>query len=191
MRVMFLIILFGMLAIAGVTVFGIRTVTHDPAVWHVEPLQAPASDTPNDFRVALEDFTDQPINMPSPIYEADARTLAQAFDLFVMAQPRVDRVAGSIDEAWVTYVQRTQTLQVPDYISVRFYDLEPEAQPEPAPAADGTATGDEAAVAPAPAAQPNRATIAVYSRSRFGYGDMGVNEARVRAWLQALSSFEE
>ena len=70
-------------------------------------------------------------------------------------------------------------------------ELEPEAQPEPAPAADGTATGDEAAVAPAPAAQPNRATIAVYSRSRFGYGDMGVNEARVRAWLQALSSFEE
>ncbi|WP_112323878.1 DUF1499 domain-containing protein [Oceanibium sediminis] len=201
MRVMFLIILFGMLGIAGFLIFSVRTVTHDPNVWHVEPLQAPASATPNDYRVALTEFTDQPVNMPAPIYEADARTLAQAFDLFVMAQPRVDRVAGSVEEAWITYVQRTETLQMPDYISVRFYDLEPVApEADPAAPAEGTQSdegaaegeaGAETAEQPAPVAAPDRATIAIYSRSRFGYGDMGVNEARVTSWLQSLASFEE
>ena len=46
-----------------------------------------------------------------------------AFDEFVMGQPRVERVAGTPQEGFVTYVQRTPQLQVPDYISVRFFDL--------------------------------------------------------------------
>ena len=75
------------------------------------------------------------------------------------------RLAGSAEEGWITYVQKTETLQAPDYVSVRFYDL------------DGDNLG--------------KATIAVYSRSRFGHGDMGVNEARVKAWLTSISSFEE
>ncbi|MEM8869365.1 MAG: DUF1499 domain-containing protein, partial [Pseudomonadota bacterium] len=51
--------------------------------------------------------------------------------------------------------------QLPDYISARFYNLEDTGQ----------------------------STLAIYSRSRFGYGDLGVNGARVRAWLGAIDSF--
>lgn len=160
---MFVIIVIGLLAIAGWGIFTIRTVDHDPAVWHVDPLTVPQSETPNAFRVAVDELTDQPVQMEAPIYEANAQTIAQAFDAFVMAQPRVERVAGSVNEGWMTYVQRTEQLGFPDYISVRFYDL------------DDTGTS----------------TIAVYSRSRFGYGDMGVNEARVRSWLTSIDSFRK
>ena len=33
----------------------------------------------------------------------------------------------------------------------------------------------------------NSSTLAVYSRSRFGYGDRGVNKGRIKRWLAAFS----
>ncbi|MEM8658571.1 MAG: hypothetical protein AAGF22_10800, partial [Pseudomonadota bacterium] len=59
---------------------------------------------------------------------------------FVVGQPRVERVAGTPEEGWLTYVQRTPQLQLPDYVSARFYNLEDTGQ----------------------------STLAIYSRSRFG-----------------------
>lgn len=194
MKTMFMIILLGVLGLAGYMAYAVRTVTHDPAIWHVEPLQAMPSDSPNDYRVALPEFTEHRIDREAPVYAADARTLAAAFDEFVMAQPRVERVSGTVDEAWLTYVQRTETLMMPDYISVRFYDIDPdtgtEVEGETAQIGTdaNTASDTEASAIVQTSAEP-RATIALYSRSRFGYGDMGVNEQRVTAWLQALDSF--
>jgi len=162
MRSMFVILILGLLMIAGYGVYAIRTVPSDPAVWHVDPLTAPVSETPNSYRVAPEGLSDQPIDMVAPIYAIDAATLAAAFDAFVMGQPRVERLAGTVEEGWITYIQRTEQLRFPDYISVRFYDLE----------------------------DSGLATLALYSRSRFGYSDMGVNAARVQSWLTSIQSFE-
>ncbi|MEM9228808.1 MAG: DUF1499 domain-containing protein [Pseudomonadota bacterium] len=158
---MFLIILLGILALGGYLAYTVQTVTHDPAVWHVDPLEVPPSDTPNSFRIAIPEFTEHPVDLQAPIYAVDAITLSRAFDTFVIGQPRVERVAGTPEEGWLTYVQRTPQLQLPDYISARFYNLEDTGQ----------------------------STLAIYSRSRFGYGDLGVNGARVRAWLGAIDSF--
>ncbi len=198
MRTMFVIIVLALLGGAGFLAWYVRTVDHDPSVWHVDPLQVPPSETPNAFRVAPPQATEWPVQMEAPIYEADAETLARAFDDFVMVQPRVERVAGTVEEGWLTYVQRTPQLRVPDYISVRFYDLdaaaaEPEADDQAAADASGGAqVAPEETAAEEPVAEPEpRATIAIYSRSRFGYSDMGVNEERVRDWLNALESFEE
>jgi len=33
-------------------------------------------------------------------------------------------------------------------------------------------------------------SIAVYSRSRYGYADLGVNQARVERWVKTLESFK-
>lgn len=163
MRVMLLIIVFGVLGVTAYTVFYIRSVTHDPAVWHVDPRFAEPSETPNDFRVIRPDLTEFRVDMEAPTYAVNAATLSAAFDQFVREQPRVETVAGSTAAGWVTYVQRTETLAFPDYISVQFYDL-----------------GDT-----------GTSTIAIYSRSRFGYSDMGVNEARVKRWIQSIASFEQ
>ena len=170
MRIMFVIIVLGTLAIAGYAAYSIRTVDHNPAEWHVDPLTALPSETPNSYRVAPRGVTEYEIQVEAPIYAVNAARLAQAFDEFVMGQPRVIRLSGTVEEGFITYVQRTEQLQFPDYVSVRFYDLEPkEGEENPTP----------------------RSTIAIYSRSRYGYSDMGVNEARVTAWLKAIESFEE
>lgn len=163
MRLMAMILIFGMLAIAGYAAYTVRTATHDPEIWHIDPLEALPSETPNTYRVAIPELTRHLVDEAASVYAVDARTLAAAFDAFVVNQPRVERVAGSVDEAWITYVQRTPQLLLPDYISVRFYDV------------------DDA----------GRSTVAIYSRSRYGYGDLGVNEARVKAWLESIASFAE
>ena len=163
MRTMFIIIVLGLLGLTGWAMYSIRTVTHDPAIWHVDPLTATPSQYPNYYRVARSDLTEWPVQQEAEIYAANAATVAAAFDAFVVAQPRVDRVAGTVEEGWLTYVQRTESFQFPDYISVRFYDID----------------------------DTGKSTLAIYSRSRFGQGDMGVNEARVKSWLTSIDSFKE
>jgi hypothetical protein len=92
-----------------------------------------------------------------PSYPMGTGDLAWAFDRMAMAQPRVSRLAGGPEELWTTYVQRSALMGFPDYVSVREIDL-----------------GD------------GRSGFAIWSRSRFGYSDMGVNRARVESWLAAL-----
>ena len=57
------------------------------------------------------------------------------------------------DDTWSTWAARTRTMRYPDYVSIRLLP-------------DGNGT-----------------RIVALSRSRFGYGDGGVNAARLRRWL--------
>lgn len=77
-------------------------------------------------------------------------------DAAAMAEPGVTRLAGSVETGRVTYVQRTRLMGYPDAISVF-------AVPE----GEG-------------------ARLSLYSRSRYGHSDLGVNKARVERWLAAL-----
>jgi len=138
------------------------TASHDPAEWHIDPLTAERPATPSTYLVAPQSMAEARVDLEAPIYAAPAAVMANAFNDYVITQPNALYLAGEVDQLWLTYVQRTPVLRMPDYISVKFIDLE-----------DG------------------QSTIAIYSRSRFGHGDMGVNKARVSAWLQSLSSFEE
>lgn len=92
-----------------------------------------------------------------PTYPVGAGDLAWAFDRMAMAQPRVSRLAGGPEELWTTYVQRSLLMGFPDYVSVREVDL-----------------GD------------GGSTLVIWSRSRFGLSDWGVNQARVESWLAAM-----
>lgn len=147
----------------GLTVYKIRTATHDAAVWHVDPLTAEAALTPNHFRLAPDALTEQEGDMESPVLTGDIKEIAQAFDSFALTQKETIKIAGSVDELWMTYVQRTPRLKIPDYISVKFIPLE----------------------------TPEKVAVAIFSRSRYGNGDMGVNEARVKVWIKSLDAFIE
>ena len=140
----------------------VSNVEHDPAVWHVDPLTAEKPSTPNSYRVAPPNLTEELVDRVAPVYLANPTLMAKAFDDFARSRPKTSRIAGSPEEGWMTYVQKSEKLNMPDYISVKFIDL----------------TG-------------GRSTVAVFSRSRFGHGDLGVNEARVTSWLSVLDSFEE
>jgi uncharacterized protein (DUF1499 family) len=94
---------------------------------------------------------------PAPVWEGSPRALMEALNEIALAAPRVRLLAGSPGELFATYVQRSRIVGYPDYISVRAL-----------PAGDG------------------KATLAIYSRSRWGSSDFGVNAGRVSAWLGAI-----
>jgi hypothetical protein len=65
-------------------------------------------------------------------------------------------LAGSLEELHITYVQRTSVMGYPDYISVKAVEV------------DGGAA------------------LVIYSRSRFGKSDFGVNRERIDRWLAQI-----
>ena len=141
--------------------FLIATAPHDPEVWHRDPLTVETSETPNSFRLAPVGSTNERIDAIAPIYSEDPFVLAEAFDEFALQQRATLRIAGLPPELMMTYVQRTERLKFPDYISVKFIDM-----------GDGTTS------------------VAIYSRSRYGYADLGTNQARVERWIKTLETFE-
>lgn len=96
----------------------------------------------------------------APVYEGTPEALAGAFRDVALAEPRTKLIAGSAGEREMTFVQRSRVFGFPDYVSAGFREAE------------------------------GGATLAVFSRARFGKSDMGVNEARVRRWLDRLEPLE-
>ena len=141
----------------------VATVGHEPSEWHVDPFSIERPVSPNTYYLAVPSMVSARVDREAPIYTVPTAIMAKAFNDYVLTQSNVILLAGSVEEGWLTYVQRTPTLRIPDYITVKFVDFE-----------DGSGS-----------------TLAIYSRSRYGYGDMGYNKARVENWLQSLSSFEE
>ena len=106
----------------------------------------------------------------SPNYELRVGDRAPVFDVPPeVAAARIDAVAtaerasmigGSLAEGHMTYVARSRLMGYPDAISVRL-----------TPVGQGT-------------------RVEVFSRSRFGYSDMGVNAARVDRWVALVRGME-
>lgn len=94
---------------------------------------------------------------PAIISDLPPTEILSRLDAVAMAEPAVTRLAGSPDDGLLTYVQRTRLVGYPDVISVS-------ALP------DGSGS-----------------RLSVWSRSRFGQSDLGVNRARVERWLAALT----
>ena len=79
-------------------------------------------------------------------------------DAVALAEPRTVRLAGGPEAGFVTYVQRSGLMGYPDAISVL-------ATPE----GEGT-------------------RLTMWSRSRYGHSDLGVNAARLARWTEALTA---
>lgn len=153
------------------SVVGIRLLDHDIERWHVDPVTAPKPSSPNSYRAG--DGPAALFDRDVPVYSVDAATLSAAWDRMIQKQPRVevvadDRLPGEgrnrVMEGIVTYVQRSAVFGFPDYISVRF-----------------VSAGMSDIGAPS-------STLVVFSRSRLGQSDLGVNGKRVNAWLDALEA---
>ena len=129
----------------------VRTAEMPAAEWHADPEITERTGRPNDFLVA-------PGGDAEPV-RFDEGVQALMLRLDAMAAERgATRIAGTPQEGWATYVERTPLAGFPDAVSVK-------AVP------DG-----------------NGARLMLYSRSRFGHSDMGANEARVAEWLAALGA---
>ena len=67
-------------------------------------------------------------------------------------------LAGDLSQGWATYVIRTRLIGFPDYVSVRV---------------SGTST---------------RSSVTLFSRSRFGYSDLGANRSRIERVFNVMKS---
>ena len=135
---------------------GLRLAGHDPAVWHVDPASAKRPGRDNDFLIAPEGAVAATPDAVSAVHPVAPDVLLFQFDAVARNSPRVSVVAGSVEEGRITYVQRSLVLGFPDYITVNAV-----------PAGDGAA-------------------LVVWSRSRYGYSDVGVNRERVERWLAGM-----
>ena len=117
-----------------------------------------------DFHV--DPFTIAPPNSPNfylskneeGIFSVPAHSLVQALEKMVATLPRVTRISAGSDGLFhVTYVSRSLVFGFPDLISIKILE-----------------------------SSPTSSKIKLFSRSRFGHSDLGVNRARVQVWLATL-----
>lgn len=156
MRRFFVAVLLLALGATGALAVWMRTLDHDPSVWHVDPAMVSRTGRPNDYLVAPAGMTaSEPDRLfePRPI---PARDLLFLFESIAMNAPRTHHVAMDEAALTITYVQTSLIFGFPDYITVRAVEA------------------------------PEGAGLIVWSRSRFGHSDFGVNRDRVQDWLGAL-----
>lgn len=85
----------------------------------------------------------------------------RALDAVARAAPRTEVLAGSVEDGRVTYVTRSRLMGYPDMTTAEVIE---------------TAEGP---------------LLSLRGQSRFGKSDLGVNRARVVAWLAALGPLVE
>jgi uncharacterized protein (DUF1499 family) len=116
-------------------------------------------ETPNDALACPPNLCQAKADVVSPAFAVTARDLRLAFARAIADEPRLLKVNS--DDASMTerYIQRSRLMRYPDTIVVRFIDL-----------------------------PGSHSTLALYSRSQLGKGDLGVNLARINRWLAALEA---
>jgi len=123
----------------------------------LDPLAVSRPASPNTFLAAAAGLTRAAPDVGVEDFPLPAPALAEAWVRVVRAQPRTEVLERGDDGLLVAAVQRSRVLGFVDDVAARAV-----------PRGEGAST------------------IAVYSRSRVGWHDMGVNRARVEAWLAAL-----
>lgn len=156
-RILIVIAAVAMIAFAG-TAITMRTVTDDPAVWHVDPTATERTGRPNDYLVAPEGTTLAEPDRIAATYSLPPEELLFLLDAVIRPATRVSVLAGSVQDSHITYVQRSAVLGFPDYVSVKAVAVE-----------GGSA-------------------LIIWSRSRYGYSDMGVNKKRIDDWLAQIKA---
>lgn len=148
-----------------VAVAGLAYVRFAPPPAPPDALTVVPPSSPNWAMAAPKEAKGRTAGIPThetPVYAADPGDLAKALDAIAAAEPNTVAVPSS-GEAGRAYVQRSALIAYPDLISAAVLDL---------------GAGDAG----------RRASVVLYSKSVYGYSDMGVNAARIERWLAALDA---
>jgi hypothetical protein len=94
---------------------------------------------------------------PSPVFSLSTLRLAEAFSDAIAGESGIVWVAEDESRHPLAVIQHSLLLRFPDVITIEFVALGPE-----------------------------RSSLAIYSRARYGRGDFGVNRKRVLRWLARL-----
>ncbi len=113
--------------------------------------------SPNSYLVCPADRTSAPVDREPPVFEVGRDRLEQLWLDALADEPRLERRIAEPETHRYVFVQRTQVFRFPDIVQLEFLEV-----------------------------PPDRSTLCLYSRSVYGYGDLGKNRARVEDWLARL-----
>ena len=115
--------------------------------------------SPNHHLIAPAGFGAAAADEEAPPFPLPAPRLFEIARQVVRRQPRTAILVESTERMALEARQRTPLLGFADDVTIQVVPL-----------------GD------------NRSTLALYSRSRVGYADFGVNRRRARAWLREIAN---
>jgi uncharacterized protein (DUF1499 family) len=98
----------------------------------------------------------------SPVFALPWGRLRDYWTEVISGEKRVEAIAADPDDRRFVYIHHSPTFRFPDIITVEFVPL-----------------------------GPNRSSIAIYSRSRYGHYDFGKNRKRVGKWLFLLEKMAQ
>lgn len=113
--------------------------------------------TPNDALACPAGFCAAKADFVTEPVAMSAADLAAKAVTLLPNEARTELVAQSDDGLHLVFVQRSLIFRFPDTVNIAV-----------------SAVGD------------GQASLAIYSRSNYGYGDFGVNRRRVETWLKRL-----
>ncbi len=116
-------------------------------------------DTPNQYLMCTNQLCKAYIDDLPPIYGANVFEVRKAWETMLQREKRVRELRRDVQATQIDYVQRSAFWHFPDIITIRFI-----------------AMGER------------KTTIAIYSRSLYGHGDLGVNKTRIRDWIGKLNA---
>lgn len=93
----------------------------------------------------------------APVFDMPAQGLFKLVGGFILSQKRVGLLAENTNTLEATYIQRSRLIGYPDYISIKITIV-----------------------------NANQSRLEVFSRSRFGHSDLGVNKRRIDQWIVAI-----
>jgi uncharacterized protein (DUF1499 family) len=117
------------------------------------------SEKPNQYLVCPAGECGGQAHMASPVFEVPVAALKDAWSHMLANQPRIEVLGEDSATNQIVVVQRSKLMHFPDTVTVAFVPL-----------------GEK------------RSTLYVYSRSTYGYSDLGVNAERIQAWLATLAA---
>ena len=118
--------------------------------------------SPNTYLVAPDGYCTnaQPDEAP-PVFDASPATLYETVNALASSQSRWTTEASAPDTRHLEVVAATKILKFRDDITIDVLDAEN---------------------------HPGKSTLAIYSRSRVGYSDLGANKKRVQKLLKDIES---
>ena len=116
-------------------------------------------ESPNDALACTPQFCAASADVAAPVFARPQAEVLRAVQQAVAVEPRVEQVAADAGSGTLRYVQRSRLMGFPDTINVKVM-----------PTPDGGSA------------------VMLYSRSKLGHSDMGVNRARLERWIRLIEA---
>jgi len=113
--------------------------------------------SPNYYLMCPDNYCAAGAQAKSPAFNMPIERLIAVWQDLMKREPRIQLTAQDEQAYHYQYVQRSFLFRFPDYIDIQFIAL-----------------------------SNDKSTLAIYSRSKYGYYDFKVNQKRVERWVSDL-----